>query len=107
MTQPSPQPDVTYSGTVVGNTVIAQLPPKGYDRQIERIVIVGPQGSQFDIYVGMILNTCRRSTTTRGDNNQADFSNPIPIPAGNITYFVWSGYSAIAPASVTIGYSRV
>jgi len=100
------QPDTTLSGVTVGATVIATWPPKGYARRITRLRITGPIPSQFDIYAGMISDACKIGTTNRGDVNQADFTNPLPIPAGIITYFVWSNFSLAVPSTVTIGYER-
>lgn len=101
-----PQPDTTLSGTTVASIIVATWAPKGYRRTITRLRITGPVPSQFDVYVGMINDSCKIATTNRGDVNQADFSQPLPIPAGIITYFVWSAFTAAVASTVTIGYSR-
>lgn len=57
------------------------------------IVITGPPGSSFQVYIGTVL----WDAVTIGSQNSWDPSNPMPLQAGKNIYFYWNTGAGTAP----------
>lgn len=72
-----------------GGRLIAALFPQIYDRVLTRLSVSGPPGSRVDVYARSISVQNRLDSTSRGETNTADYTNPIPFGRGTSLFVVW------------------
>ena len=86
---------------------VAILRQEVYRRNLTRLVISGPKGSEAIIYIGFMVPSARVDRTSRGESNSRDYANPLMIPAGAEVYVVWTGKAASYGSAVaTFGWER-
>lgn len=78
--------------SVAGQNVwVATMPADNTKRLLKRISLQGPAGSTVVFYIGSIFT----DITFHGDINSNDYTNGIPIPAGQTMQAIWNTGAAM------------
>lgn len=100
-------PDVvTAAWDGSAGAVVGRLLPQSYGRRIQRIALVGPNGSVFSVYRGYVVDPSALVLTTgRGERNTYEAAgDPVEVGAGEALTFTWAGGAAGAG---TIGRATI
>lgn len=93
------QPEVQIQATQQGSDLVAVLPSFVYPRKLTRLNIIGPSQSKFVLYKHGISPNMQLDSTPRGDNNTAEYPNPIHVEAGVVLIGQWQNVTGVAYAT--------
>lgn len=88
-------PSTSVPAVALGADAAATLPPAMYPRDLQRVNLTGVSG-RAELYLGNTSQSARFDQTSRGASNTAEYTHPVPVPAGMTVIVLWLGRAANA-----------